>query len=79
MHEGEKATKTIWGFNGDQLKDYSLEVLERQIGELFPHVAKKHLKLKLFHYDELAGKVYIDSDADVTGALENFVEEWEST
>ena len=32
-------------------------------------------QLKLYHCDDLAGKVYIDSDAHAVQALRNFTEE----
>ena len=49
--------------------------MEKEIECPFPHIQKKGLKLKLYHCDELAGKVYIDSDADAVEALRNFTEE----
>ena len=49
--------------------------MEKEIECLFPHIQKKVLKLNLYHCDELAGKVYIDSDADAVEALRNFTEE----
>ena len=36
---------------------------------------KKGCTVKLYHYDELAGKVLIESDIDAIEALNNFIEE----
>ena len=55
--------------------EYTKIQMEKEIECLFPHIQKKGLKLKLYHCDELAGKVYIDSDADAVEALRNFTEE----
>ena len=75
LHEGEKSTKKIWRFNADLAAEYTKIQMEKEIECLFPHIQKKGLKLKLYHCDELAGKVYIDSDADAVEALRNFTEE----
>ena len=32
----------------------------------------------MHYYDDLAGKVYIDSNADIQNTLESFAEEWSS-
>ena len=42
---------------------------------IIPHIMKKGLKLNLYHNDELAGRVCIESNADATEALSNFIEE----
>ena len=42
---------------------------------LFPHIKEKGLKLQLYHYNELAGKVIIDGDMDAVEALNNFIQE----
>ncbi len=34
----------------------------------------KNLGVKLYHVDELAGRIEIDGDADLTQALNNFIE-----
>jgi hypothetical protein len=74
LHEGEKVTNKIWRFNNTSDR-YSKEETVKEILSLFPHLVKKGLDLDLYHYDELAGKVDIESDGDLVGALENFKEE----
>ena len=41
----------------------------------FPHLVKKGLGLELYHVDDLAGKVTIESDGDLVGALKHFMVE----
>ena len=76
LHEGEKTTKKIWRF--DPTITYSKDNVCAQVKELFPHLCKKGLEVELHHYDELAGKVSIESDGDLEEALKNFVEEWKN-
>ena len=75
LHEGEKETKKIWRFNKDLCREYTKSGVLKEIGLLFPHVEKKGLQLELFHFDDLVGKVDIESDADLVEALVNFIEE----
>ena len=67
LHEGEKSTKKVWRFN--VAEHYSKSKLEHEIEGLIPHITNKGLKLNLYHNDELAGKVCIESDADATEEL----------
>ena len=47
--------------------------MEKEIETVFPHIPKKGCTVKLYHYDELAGKVSIESDIDAIEALNNFI------
>ena len=47
----------------------------RRSGNYF-HVCRKGLQLQLFHFDDLAGHIDIESDGDTKEALENFDDEW---
>ena len=76
LHEGEDSTKKVWRFNADSIHQYSRDVVEAEVISLFPHVQAKGLRLKLFHFDEIAGRVQIESDGDMQEALTNFTEEW---
>ena len=49
--------------------------MECEVASLFPHIVKKGLRLSLFYYDDLAGKVHIESDGDAQAALQSFREE----
>lgn len=75
LHEGDQETKKIWRFDPDLWKEYTLEAVVKDTIQLFPHIQKKSLGLQLYHYDDLAGKIDIESDADMTAALDNFLEE----
>ena len=65
LQEGDTKTIKVWRFDGDQLPGYTHERVEQEILELFPHIEKKGLRLRMHYYDDLAGKVYIDSNADI--------------
>ena len=75
LHEGEKSTKKIWRFDVSSAKSFTKSLLVNEIEGLFPHIKKKGLSLSLYHCDELARKVVIESDADSVEALRNFIEE----
>lgn len=49
-----------------------------EIRELLPHICKKGLQIDLYHYDELAGRVCIESDGDMEEALKFFTDEWKN-
>ena len=77
LHQGEQTTTKIWRYNSH--KKYQQKMVSQEILQLFPQVVKRGLGLNLFHFDELAGKVAIESDADINEALHNFKEEsWKS-
>ena len=78
LHEGENKTVKVWRFQGDVLTRYTCESLEHEILELFLHVKRKGLRLCMHYYDDLTGKVFIDSDADMQNILKSFTEEWSS-
>ena len=69
LHEGQKSTKKIWRFDVSSAKSFTKSLLVNEIEGLFPHIKKKGLSLNLYHCDELAGKVVIESDADAVEAL----------
>ena len=39
------------------------------IKEFFPHISKKGLEIELYHVDELAGRVTLESDHDLVPSL----------
>lgn len=73
LHQGEQTTTKIWRYNSHE--KYMKDAVCYEVLQLFPQVTKRGLGLKLFHFDELAGKVSIESDADINEALHNFKEE----
>ena len=76
LHEGDKSTKKVWRFDADTIRRYSRDAVEAEVISLFPHIQAKGLRLNLFHFDEIAGRVQIDSDGDMQEALISFTEEW---
>lgn len=79
LHEGDKSTKKIWRFDPDVDVDerYTRDSVSSEIKKLFPNLLRKGLDIELHHYDELAGKVCIESDGDMDEALCNFSDEWQ--
>ena len=71
LHEGENVTNKIWRFDSNASDGYTKEETVKEILSLFPHLVKKELDLELYHFDDLAGKVDIESDGDLVGALES--------
>ncbi len=53
------------------LKGYTVKRVQDEIVQL---LMAKNLGVKLYHVDELAGRIEIDGDADLTQALNNFIE-----
>ena len=76
LHEGERTTSKIWRFDGGDIQSYTLTGVSSTIRELFPHICKKGFHLRMHHFDDLAGKVDVESDGDMREALENFATEW---
>ena len=67
----ETKQQKIWRFDVGLAPSYTKIQLEHDVEYLFPHITKKGLKLQFYHYDELAGKVVINSDVDAVEALNN--------
>ena len=74
LHEGEKETTKIWRFDASQVLSYSKERVESENLQLFPHVVSKQMTVEIYHIDEMAGRIDIQSDADMGEALANFKE-----
>lgn len=68
----------VWRYDADNTYQYTLDSVERELLQLFPHVQQKDLRLRMYYFDDLAGKVIIDSTADLQNMLESFTEEWRS-
>ena len=77
LHEGEKTTTKIWRFKADQ--QYTLQTVCYEVVQLFPQITKRGVNVELYHFDDLAGQVSIESDADMEEALRNFKEESQSS
>ena len=75
MNEGERSRVKILRFDESKAKEYKMKSMCCDIKELFPHISKKGLEIELYHVDELAGRVTLESDHDLVESLENFVEE----
>ena len=72
LHEGDKITTKIWRYEASKRRQYSKQRVEREMGDLYPQVVAKGLVFKVWHIDDLAGKIDIQSDSDMVEALENF-------
>ena len=65
LHEGERDTVKIWRFNTNLKEGYSVKRVEDEVAHLFPRIVTKNMRVKLYHVDDLAGRVDIESDADM--------------
>ena len=70
LHQGDEETK-MWRFSADSIRHYCRDVVEAEI-------LTSGLRLRLYHFDEVAGQVNIESDGDMQEALTSFNEEWNS-
>ena len=75
LHEGELSTKVWRFFSG---REYTKDEVEAEVTSLFPHIVKKDLRLNFFYYDDLAGRVHIESDGDMQAALQCFKDQWDN-
>ena len=49
--------KKVWRFDVDRITQYSRKKVESELIQLFPDIARKGLKLKIWYLDDLAGEV----------------------
>jgi hypothetical protein len=59
LHEGSNCTTKLWRFDSDSLQSYTLELIKAEVLSLFPHLQEKELSVKLWHDDDLVGKVHL--------------------
>ena len=58
LHVGSCDTiKKVWRFDVDRITQYSRKKVESELIQLFPDIARKGLKLKIWYVDDLAGEV----------------------
>ena len=56
MEQQGTVTK-IWRFYVNRISDYTRRSVEADLIQLFPDIARKGLKLRMWYIDELAGEV----------------------
>lgn len=64
----------LWRFDSCKVADYTRKEVECSMISLFLTLKRKGLRLEMCYYDELAGKIMIESDRDMVKALRSFVE-----
>ena len=58
LHVGSCETiKKVWRFDVNMITEYSRKKAESELVQLFPDIARKGLKLKMWYLDDLAGEV----------------------
>ena len=58
LHVGSCETiKKVWRFDVNRITEYSRKKAERELVQLFPDIARKGLKLKMWYLDDPAGEV----------------------
>ena len=55
---GDAVTK-IWRFDVSRIRNYTQKSVEEDLVRLFPDIASKKLKLRMWYFDDLAGKVSV--------------------
>ena len=49
----------VWRFDVSRIRDYTQKSVEEDLVRLFPDIASKKLKLRMWYFDDLAGKVSV--------------------
>ena len=58
LHVGSCETvKKVWQFDVNRITEYTRKKVESELVQLFPDIARKGLKLKMWYLDDLAGEV----------------------
>lgn len=58
LHVGScNIIKKVWRFDVNRITQYSRKKVESELVQLFPDIARKGLKLKIWYVDDLAGEV----------------------
>ena len=58
LHVGSCETiKKVWRFDVNRITEYSRKKAESELVQLFPDIARKGLKLKMWYLDDLTGEV----------------------
>lgn len=60
LHVGSCDTKKVWRFDVNRITQYSRKKVESELIQLFPDIARKGLKLKIWYLDDLAGEISTD-------------------
>jgi len=57
LHVGAGTVTKMWRFDVSRITDYTCKSVETNLIQLFPDIARKGLKLRMWYVDKLAGKV----------------------
>jgi len=57
LHVGENTVTKVWRFDTNRIAEYTRQIVEDDLVSLFPDIARKKLKLKMWYVDDLAGEV----------------------
>ena len=57
LHVGVGTVTKMWRFDVSRITDYTCKSVKTDLIQLFPDIARKGLKLRMWYVDELAGEV----------------------
>ena len=73
LHVGAETITKVWRFDINRITDYTRKSVENELIQLFPDIARKKLKQRMWYLDDLAGEVrlfsYIACMHEITGIL----------
>ena len=58
LHVGDRCIKKAWRFDDSHIFFYTRDMVEADIIQLYPDIARKGHKLDLWYFDELIGGSY---------------------
>ena len=61
LHVGAETITKVWRFDINCITDYTRKSVENDLIQLFPDIARKKLKLRMWYLDDLAGEVRLFS------------------
>uniref|UniRef100_A0A1X7TS05 Uncharacterized protein n=1 Tax=Amphimedon queenslandica TaxID=400682 RepID=A0A1X7TS05_AMPQE len=72
LHVDDRCIKKAWRFDDSRISFYTRDMVEADLIQLYPDIARKGHKLDLWYFDELIGEVKSESDNDLRYALVSF-------
>ena len=57
LHVGANTVSKVWRFDIDRFTEYTRKSIESELIQLFPDIARKRLRLRMWYLDDLAGEV----------------------
>jgi len=61
---GESCTK-VWRFFPEQLNEYTVATVSKNLMAFFPDIAKRRVGTRLSYLDSMTGRIAIETDSDL--------------